>query len=255
LRQILALLSLAAMFAASPARAQLAVSGAIEYFQWKEFTEPIEVVEEGPMFVLGLDYTQRKDKGLLFAYRGKVYFADVDYDGALLFAPTVPADGSTTYTGTAHEAQLRYRLAPQRGYSLDVLASAGVDLWERELSDVQQEDYTIAFVRFGLELNATGERGWTFGAGLKFPVWTEEDAHFTDAGFDQNPELQPEAKVMGYGHAGFRFQPNLALIAYVDGFNFAESDSVTVTQGGSTFEFFQPASRQYNVGVKLQYLF
>jgi hypothetical protein len=255
LRQILAALSLAAMLTASPARAQLAISGGIEYFQWKEFTSPIEVVEEGPMFVLGLDYTQRKDKGLLFAYRGKLYIGEMDYDGALLFAPSVPADGTTSYTGTAHEAQLRYRLAPQRGYWLDMLAGAGIDLWERELSSVQSEDYTVAFVRLGLELNATGERGWTFGAGVKYPVWAEEDAHFTDVGFDQNPKLEPEAKFMGFGHAGYRFQRNLALVAYVDGFNFAESDSVTVTQGGSTFQFFQPASRQYNVGLKLQYLF
>jgi hypothetical protein len=255
LRQILAVFSLVAMLMASPAQAQLAISGGIEYFRWKESTSPIEVQEEGPMFVLGLDYTQRKDKGLLFAYRGKLYIGEMDYDGALLFAPSVPADGSSTYAGTAHEVQMRYRLAPQRGYWLDMLASAGIDLWERELSDVQKEDYTIVFARFGLELNATGERGWTFGAGLKFPVWTEEDAHFTDAGFDQNPELEPEAKFMGYGHAGFRFRRNLALIAYVDGFNFAESDSVTVTQGGSTFQFLQPASRQYNWGLKLQYLF
>jgi hypothetical protein len=255
LRPILIVLSLAAVFAASPARAQLAISGGIEYFQWKEDTAPIQVREDGPMFVLGLDYTQRRDRGLLFAYRGKLYIGDVDYDGALLFAPNVPVDGTTSYAGTAHEAQLRYRLAPQRGYWLDVLGSLGVDMWERELSDVQQEDYTIAFVRLGVELNATGERGWTFGAGVKYPVWTEEDAHFDELGFDQNPELEPEGKFMGFLHAGYRFQRHLALIAYLDGFNFGESDPVTVTQGGSSFQFFQPASRQYNWGLKLQYLF
>jgi hypothetical protein len=60
---------------------------------------------------------------------------------------------------------------------------------------------------------------------------------------------------MGFLHAGYRFQRHLALIAYLDGFNFGESDPVTVTQGGSSFQFFQPASRQYNWGLKLQYLF
>ncbi|HEU5282874.1 MAG TPA: hypothetical protein VFU53_03615 [Burkholderiales bacterium] len=256
MRQILAVLALAAaMLAASPARAQLAVSAGMEYFRWKEDTAPIEVNEEGVMFVLGLDYTQRKEQGLLFAYRGKFYVGDMDYDGAFLFAPSVSADGSSTYIGTAHEAQMRYRVAPQRGYQLDVVASAGFDLWERELSDIQQEGYTIAFLRFGLELNAAGERGWTFGAGIKFPVWTEEDAHFTDLGFDQNPTLEPEGKVMGYGHAGYRFRRNLALIGYLDGFNFGKSDPVTVTDGAASFQFFQPASRQYNVGLKLQYLF
>ncbi len=255
MRPILVALSLAAVIAASPARAQLAISAGIEYFQWKEDTAPIEVREDGPMFVLGLDFTQPKDKGLLFAYRGKVYIGKVDYDGALLFAPNVPVDGDTEYKGTAHEVQLRWRLAPERGYWLDVLGSAGVDLWERELSDVQEEDYTIAFVRLGVELNATGDRGWTFGAGLKYPVWTEEDAHFDDLGFDQNPELEPEGKVMGFFHAGYRFQRHLALIAYLDGFNFGESDPVTVTSGGTSFQFFQPASRQYNWGLKLQYLF
>jgi hypothetical protein len=47
----------------------------------------------------------------------------------------------------------------------------------------------------------------------------------------------------------------VALIAYLDGYNFRESDAVFVTQGGTTDAFVQPASVQYNVGLRLQYLF
>jgi hypothetical protein len=248
--------SLAALLVASPAHAQLAVTAAVEYFQWIEDTSPIEVREQGPLFVLGLEYTQPKDKGWLFAYRGKVYGGSVEYDGALLSAPSVPVTSNTTYFGVTNEVQLRYRLAPRRSYWLDLVGGAGYDFWERELSSVQTEDYQVAYLRLGLALDTASDRGWMLGAGLKYPVWTEEDAHFTDFGYQQNPKLEPAGRVNPYVYAGFRFQSHLALFGYFDGYNFGDSDPVTVTTsaGGST-QFYQPASRQYNLGIGLQYLF
>ena len=260
MRRIAVASSLVALFAAAlaalPAHAQLAVTAAVEYFQWIEDTSPIEVREQGPLFVLGLEYTQPKDQGWLFAYRGKVYTGTVQYDGALLSAPSVPVSGDTSYFGVTNEVQLRYRLLPQRSYRFDLVGGAGYDFWERELSDVQTEDYQVAYVRLGIALDTTSDRGWMLGTGLKYPVWTEEDAHFTDFGYQQNPKLQPVGRVSPYVYAGFRFQPHLALVGYFDSYSFGASDPVTVSSsGGGSTQFYQPASVQYNFGIGLQYQF
>jgi len=243
------------MLVATGAHAQLAVTAAVEYFQWIEDTSPIEVREQGPLFVFGLEYTQPRERGWLFAYRGKLYTGTVEYDGAYLYAPSVAATGDSTYFGMTNEVQLRYRLAPQRSYWLDVVGGAGYDFWERELSDVQSEDYQVAYLRLGLALDTPTEKGWTLGGGIKYPVWVDEDAHFDDLGFDNNPGLEPVGRVSAYAFAGYRLQRNLTLVGYFDSYSFGESDPVTVTQGGSKAQFYQPASVQYNWGIGLQYRF
>jgi len=237
------------------AHAQFAISAGIEYFSWTEDTSPIQVEETGPMFALGLDYTMRKERGFLGAYRGRFYLGAVDYRGALLFAPDVPVAGTTSYIGMSNEGQLRYRLAPQRGYWLDLMGAAGYDFWERKLTSVQQEDYRVAFVRLGMEIGPSSEIGVVGGLGLKYPVWTEEDANLFSEGYDQNPKLHPGKEVSVYGHIGYRFRRNLAVIGYLDGYRFTESDPITVTQGGATYQFVQPQSTMLNLGIKLQYLF
>jgi hypothetical protein len=242
--------------AASPARAQLALSAGVEYFQWTEDTAPIEVKETGALLAVGLDWTQQKPKGWLFAYRGRLYFGDVDYDGALLFQPDVPATGTTRYRGISNEGQVRYRIPTRsRGYAWDLVGSAGFDYWQRELSESQQEDYSVFFVRLGAEINPPGYRGWMFGAGVKYAVWVEENAHLDDEGYDQNPQLEPGGGASAYGQIGYRFNRHFALIGYLDGYNFGESDPVYVTRGGVQYAFDQPASTMYNVGLRLQYLF
>ena len=87
------------------------------------------------MFALGLEWTQRKERGLLGAYRGRFYVGDVDYSGALLFDPTVPVKGTTSYLGMSNEGQLRYRLPKQRSYWLDLVGAIGLDVWERKFTD------------------------------------------------------------------------------------------------------------------------
>ena len=237
--------------AAGPVQAQLAVSGGIEYLRWTEDTQPISVRERGPLITASLAYTQRKDRGFLFAYRGKLYVGEVDYEGSLLFAPSVAISGTTRYTGLANEAQLRYRAS----YGLDFFGSAGVDTWERRLSSDQKENYVIAFVRLGVE-TSTKRQGWLFGAGIKYPVWTRENAHFDDLGFDQNPFLSPGRSISAFAQLGYRFQEHWALIGYMDSFRFTESDAVTVTRNGvPAGAFVQPASDFYVFGVKLEYSF
>jgi hypothetical protein len=246
---------LAGLLLPLPASAQLAVSAGVEYFTWTEDTSPIQVKETGPMLALGLEWTQRREHGLLGAYRGRFYAGDVDYDGALLFAPSVGVAGTSSYLGMSNEGQLRYRLPQERGYWLDLVGAAGLDMWQRELSSSQQEDYRIGFARLGVEIGPDAEIGVVAGVGIKHPFWTEEDANLFSEGYDQNPKLRPGMDASLYGHIGYRFRAHLAVIAYVDGFRFKESDPITVTRGGSTFQFVQPQSTMLNLGVKLEYRF
>jgi hypothetical protein len=255
-RSILVVAALAGLLAAAkPAQAQFAVSAAVEYFSWTENTSPIEVEETGPMFALGLEWTQRRERGFLGAYRGRFYAGDVDYKGDLLFDPGVRVAGTSSYRGMSNEGQLRYRMPSERGYWLDLVGAAGYDLWERKLSADQQEDYRIAFARLGVEIGPASEIGVTAGLGIKYPFWTEEDAHMQSLGYDQNPKLEPGPDVSLYGHIGYRFRRNLAVVGYVDGFRFKESDPITVTNSVASDQFVQPQSTMLVLGVKLQYLF
>lgn len=247
--------AIAGVALAAPAHAQFAVSAGVEFFSGTEDVSPIQVEETGPMLALGVEWTQRRQRGLLGAYRGRFYVGDVDYKGALQSQPNVGVATTTSYRGMSNEGQLHYRLPSERGYWLDLLAAAGLDMWRRRLGTGQQEDYRIGFVRLGIEMGPVSQTGVVAGFGIKYPFWTEEDAHLLDAGFDQNPELEPGMDVSLYGQIGYRFRRNLAVVGYIDGFRFKRSDPVTATQGGVAFEIFQPQSTMYNFGLKLQYLF
>ena len=234
----------------STASAQLRASAGIESFSWKEDTTP-EVKESGALLAFGLEYTRIADAGLLWAYRGRLYFGSVDYEGATLFPPVQPVTATTEYTGTVQEAQLRYRfdVGGQRG--VDLVAGAGVDLWQRRLSSSQKEDYVIGFARLGLETERAGT-GWLAGLGVKMPFYSWEDSHLTDIGFQQNPRLKPGKEVSGYLHAGYHFQGPLALVFYVDSLRLSRSPAEPVvhnTQGSMLI--FQPASTRYSAGFKV----
>jgi len=238
--------------AVGEAQAQFAMSAGIEYFSWTEDTQPISVKERGPLLTFGLSYTQLKERGFLFAYQGKFYTGNVDYNGAYLYAPNVPVSGTSTYTGTWQEGQLRYRL---RG-GLDLLGALGVDVWERQLSTTQKEDYQVAYLRLGVESSPSVRKGWLFGAGVKYPVYTRENAYFTDFGYDNNPTLSPGKELSGFANVGYRFGKNWALIGYLDSFRFSKSNEVTLTVGGTPqATAYQPASDMYVVGVKVEYQF
>jgi hypothetical protein len=130
-----------------------------------------------------------------------------------------------------------------------------IDVWNRQVSASQEEDDRIVFIRLSLGHN-NPERGWLFGAGAKYPVRTQEDVHFTDLGFDQNPKLSPGKDASGFAHRGYRFNPHWALIGYADGYRFKESSPVFVTAGGvPQGSFVQPATDVYVIDLKAQYMF
>ena len=232
------------------ASAGWSLSGDIESFRWRESTTP-SVRESGPRFGIGGGWLPAKDAGWLLGWKGKLYWGSVDYDGALLFSNT-PAQGTTRYAGAVNEFLVVYRPADPR---FDFVGSLGLDGWERRLSANQREDYTVVFARLGAEYSARATQGWFGGGGIKKPLFTREDAHLRDIGFDQNPILRPGKDPSLYAQFGYRFSPSWSVLAYYDSYRFGRSKAEPVTSGGANFVVFQPETRMDVLGVRLAYTF
>lgn len=237
------------------ARAQLTLAGGIEMLNWDEDTSPA-VSESGLMLAFRVAYTQQADSGFLLGYRGKIWTGTAEYTGSTLFG-NVPITGTTGYFGIGNEVQARFRSQLKNNYRRDFLASLGLDLWTRELSSIQSEDYTVIYARAGFEIDSVSPQTWLFALGLKYPLWVREDAHLTDIGFDRNPELNPGGKVSLYGQAGYRFNRKWKVVGYVDSYRFTESQKKPVneiTNGIGPLLVFQPASDMLMVGIRLEWV-
>ncbi|HUQ26687.1 MAG TPA: hypothetical protein VM140_13540 [Burkholderiales bacterium] len=233
--------------ASGAARAAWEANVKLERFRWAESTQP-GVTETGPRFGIGAAWTQDRDSGLLFGWRGELYGGSVHYSGAELFPPNRPISGTTEYTGIINELQAIYRSA---GGGAALIAGLGFDYWNRQLTDIQSEEWYVTFARLGGELGNRARSGFFAGAGVKYPVYIAEDAHLTDIGFDQNPTLHPGRAPSLYGEIGYRFARNWTLSGYYDSYRFRESPGERVTGGGASFIVFQPESKVDTFGLRL----
>lgn len=259
IRFILKLLSAAILAGCSllpsMALAELALTGGFDYLRWTESSTP-SVKETGPLYTLGLAYTQDRDAGALFAYRGKLWGGSVKYDGATLFGGT-PVQSDTSYTGVNNELQVRWRKPGKTGGNLDGVLGAGLDVWRRSLSSVQKEDYAIGYLRLGVESGTDESSRWTVSVGFKYPVWTYENAHFDQIGFDSNPILHPGKEVSPYTSLGYRLTSQLQVVGYYDGYRFGRSAPVQaneVANGLGPALLVQPATTMSVIGIRFEYL-
>jgi hypothetical protein len=237
----------------------------VEHFRWAESTDP-SVTETGPMFAVGGGYRLLRPAGWQFAWRGRLYFGSVDYNGAFL-STNEPATGTVEYTGLANEGQAIYRL-PGNANGMEFVSGLVLDYWNRQLSAQQREQYWVASVRLGLNFDRREAQGWFGGGGLKYPFWTRQDAHFTDIGFNANPYLEPEGALSLYADAGYRFNRRWSLTGYYDSYRFNESNETqrlinpeiqgctgVAPDPAGGCRLFQPQSRQDSFGLRLQYSF
>jgi hypothetical protein len=239
---------------AASARAELTVFAGVEYFNWQEETTP-SVQETGPLLAGGLIWIQDREQGLLFGYRGEIYFGEVNYSGADLFTGA-PATTNVQYFGVLNEGQLRYRFPLQGNEHLDAVLAAGADLWRRQFPGNQKEDWGVFYARLGAELGPRpGKPGWLAAVGLKYPVYTYENAHLTDIGFDQNPTLTPGKDWSAYASIGYRISAHWSVVGYYDSYRFQQSASVQATFNGQQFSIFQPQSSMDVIGVQVLYSF
>jgi hypothetical protein len=144
---------------------------------------------------------------------------------------------------------------PQSMDRLDFVGTVGLDLWERQLTSVQKEDYSIVFARLGVDYNTRATQGWFASGGVKKPLATAENAHLDDIGFDQNPILRPGKDPSLYAQVGYRFNPHWSVLGYYDSYRFSQSSPEPVTSGGTRFLVFQPESKMDLLGVRLVYSF
>ena len=235
--------------------AEVTVTGGVDYLLWEESTVP-KVKETGPLYTLGLGYTQDRDAGVLFAYRGKLWGGSVSYEGATLFSGT-PVQSNTNYVGASNEAQVRWRAPGKEGGNLDAVFGAGLDVWRRTLSSVQKEDYAIGYLRVGVESGTDELSRWSVSLGFKYPVWTYENAHFDDIGFDSNPILHPAREISPFASVGYRLTRELQVVGYYEGFRFGQSASVQANEiatGQGPTTLFQPNTTMSVYGIRVEYL-
>jgi hypothetical protein len=244
-------LALTSLLAAAPAHAEWSVNAQVERFRWTEQVSGPEVVESGGRAGIGLSWTDDAQRGLIMRYRGTLYAGSVRYRGQLQFSGT-PSQATTDYAGIRNELQGLYRA--EADSVLGLVGGIGLDYWQRSLSFTsQREDWAVLYARAGIE---TGRwHGLFAGAGVKFPLKTLEDAHFTDAGFDRNPELRPGRELSLYADLGYRMSRRWQLTAYYDSYRFAQSPVVMLTSGTSAFTAWQPRSTMDVVGLRLDYFF
>jgi hypothetical protein len=208
------------------------------------------------LYALGLAYTQNREAGVLFAYRGKLWSGEVDYEGATLFGGT-PVNSTTNYTGASNEVQARWRKHGNVGGHLDGVLGAGLDVWRRSLSSVQKEDYAIGYLRLGVESGTDELSRWMVSLGFKYPIWTYENAHFDEIGFDSNPILRPGKEISPFGALGYRFTDKLQVVGYYDGFRFGKSGTVQaneISMGLGPTTLVQPATTMSVFGIRVEYL-
>jgi hypothetical protein len=241
-----------AMLAAPFARADWSLGASAEHFKWKETTQPA-VKETGLRWALDLTWFQSREPGASAEYNLRFYAGNVDYNGAFLFTGT-PASDETRYRGFTNELRLVYRMEQS---PVDFVGGLGWDHWSRKFSSNQQEEtWDIVYAKLGASYNATAKQGPLASAGLKYPVWTRENAHLTQLGFDSNPRLHPGRSLSFYGTLGYRFNPSWDVMAFYDSFRFKRSDVEFVSVGGvPAGGVLQPESRMDVIGLKVQHNF
>jgi hypothetical protein len=205
---------------------------------------------------LGLAYTQNRESGALFGYRGKLWGGAVDYEGATLFGAT-PVNSTTNYAGASNEVQARWRKHGSAGGNVDGVLGVGFDLWRRSLSTVQREDYAVGYLRLGVESGTDEMSRWTVSLGFKYPLWIYENAHFDKIGFDSNPSLHPGKEISPFGSLGYRFTDKLQVVGYYEGFRFGKSAPVQANEiatGLGPTTLVQPATTMSVFGIRVEYL-
>ena len=249
-RALAAAATASTMLVTAPAHAEWSVGAGFENFEWKESTSP-QVKESGLRWALDLTWTQSREPGLSAAVNVKLYNGNVDYNGAGLFTGT-PLSGETHYRGVQGEVQAWYRMPN----TIDVMLAIGWDRWDRRLSVAQEETWDVMYAKLGVAMNTATKQGFLGSVGVKYPVWTRENANFFELGGATNPRLKPGKSISLYGTLGYRVNPSWDVYAYYESFRFDESPTVAVplAAGGTAFAF-QPESKMDVIGMKVQYNF
>ena len=241
------------------AKAEWSVGGGLENYRWAETIAdaPLTPKETGLRLAANLKWTQDGDRGLLFGYRGKLYFGRVHYDTYTQQTYT-PISTHTVYVGATHEGQLLYR-TDAGNYKLDYVGGLGYDNWQRSIENngfYQIESYSIFFLRGGINLDQLMHNpGFHGGGGLKYPFWTAENAHLNEQGYYSNPIITPGKDFSLYAELGYRISERWDVIGYYDSWRFKRSNTVSSDDSTGTWLIWQPKSSMDTFGLRAMYSF
>ncbi len=242
------------------AQAESSIGGSIEDYHWQETIDnaPLSPTEYGLRYAVHLKWVQDRERGLLFGYRGKLYAGKVHYDTFYQISG-LPVATTTQYSGAIHEAQFSYRVNMANSHKLDYVGGLGLDTWQRSIGNngfKQIEDFLIVYVRGGITLDKFGKTpGFHGGGGLKYPLYTREDAHLDNQGYDSNPILTPGKDISLYAELGYRIGKDWDVLGYYDSWRFKRSNTVIASRGGVLWEISQPQSSMDAYGIKAMYSF
>lgn len=250
------LLAISILAAIPSAHAAWEAGGGLEDYRWVEYPagSAIHPRENGPRLALFLNWTQDGEEGGLFAWRAKLYGGTVNYD-TYVTKTGAPFSTKTDYNGAVSEGQLFYR-DNLGGYRLDYLGSLGLDFWRRAIHTTgghQTEDYSILFARAGLRLaKSAREPGFHGEFGIKYPLWTRENAFLDSSGYTSNPKISPKGLVSGYAELGYRINTRFDVLGYYDSWRFGRSaDVMAMDTSGAAWLIHQPKSSMDALGIKL----
>lgn len=251
------LIAFIALAISSVAHSESSVGASVEDYHWQETIDnaPLSPEEYGLRYALHLKWTQDRERGLVFGYRGKFYAGKVDYDTFYQISGQ-PVSTTTQYSGAIHEAQLSYRAANN---NLGYLGGLGLDTWQRSIGNngsKQIEDFLIIYLRGGIIFNQLGQSPGIHGSGgLKYPIFTWEDAHLDSQGYDSNPVITPGKDISLFAELGYRINRNWNVVGYYDSWRFKQSKIVFVSKGSSVYGVYQPKSSMDAYGIKVMYSF
>jgi hypothetical protein len=254
----------------APTKPSFTMNAGLESFRWEEFNGDQRLLKEtGPRFTVGfmLDHLQQADQANPYSLEAHAYLGVVDYDGQTQEGISVKTD--VNYFGINAEAMGGVRLAGS--LRMDLLGGLGVDTWSRDLQDSTaangsavsgyQENYFIIYGKLGPGFLFQGETRRSYlQFGIKYPLYTFEQAHLADIGFDSDVDLSPGKQVSGYAKWQMNWgretdKPRFGVSIYYDSYRFSASDSKTVSAGGYLFRVYQPESRMDVLGARLEYFF
>ena len=242
------------------AQAESSIGGSIEDYHWQETIDnaPLSPEEYGLRYAIHLKWTQDRERGLLFGYRGKFYAGEVRYDTFLQTPAQTPVQTTTQYTGTVQEGQVIYRTGGVN-HIFDYLAGLGLDTWQRNIDSngySQIKDFQIIYLRANINLDQPAHAiGWHGEGGLKYPIYTWEDAHLESLGYDSNPIITPGKDITLYAELGYRISKYWDVLGYYDSWRFKRSNIVVASPGIYECCVLQPKSSMDAYGITVIHSF
>ena len=240
------------------AAAEFEAYGKIEHFTWKEYANGEQLLEEsGPIFGAGGRVRIPITESVTAKFRGELFGGTVDYDGQT--SPgEYPLTSDTDYAGIKLEADVAVDLVAGEKSVLGPFGGFGARGWERDIAgssfwnpDDQTTQYARGvterwrnyYARAGINgAHAFSGRLEAFvTAGVKIPIYTENEAEITDSVFIT---LEPGKRLSGFAEMGLEIGMVRVSIFY-ESLRFSQSDWVAF---GSKY-YYQPKSEADIFGI------